>query len=180
MLQNLPLVLALLLASCGEDVRNRPLAEVDLSNMKFVHQLARDLGPTDGAALITYAAIHNPASTHFCGERLVDSRGQEPKTIGGAIALTFERREQYRVVETTKTPAEVLGKQLDDVIFERDMVTDRESFLLADLGLVAKRLPEWRSLEARKIGLNRTLNSLRLQLASLNDGRPPAESRQAI
>jgi len=183
MLRNLPLVLALLLASCGEDVRNRPLADVDLSNIKFVHQLARDLGSTDGAALINYADIHDPGSTHFCGERLVDARGEEPKTIGGAIDLTLARVALTRAGErtqTSETPAELIGKRLEDVAFERDMVSDRESFLLADHGLAAKQLPEWRSLESKKANLNQTLTSLQLQLTSLKDDQGPAASRQVI
>jgi hypothetical protein len=182
-LRNFPLLLTLLLATCGGDVRDRRLAEVDLSNMEFVHQLARELGPTEGAALITYAAIHDPASRHFCGRRLLDSRGQEPKTIGGAVSLTLKQMAQNRAPERSKnreTPAGLLGKQLDEAIFERDMVTDHESFLLADHGAAAKHLPEWRSLEFRKVSLQRTLTSLRLQVASLNGARNPAAPKQRI
>jgi hypothetical protein len=183
MLRNLLLLSTLLLAACEDDVRDRRLTEVDLSNMESVHQLARDLGPTDGGALITYAAIHAPGSTHFCGERLVDTRGEEPKTIGAAIDLTLERAVLTRAADrtqTSETPAELIGKRLKDVVFERDMVTDRESFLLADHGLAAKRLPEWRSLESKKESLNRTWTSLQGQLTSLKDGQGPAKSKQVI
>lgn len=151
--------------------------------MEFVHQLARDLGPAEGAALITYAAIHDPASRHFCGKRLVDSRGEEPKTIGGAISLTLEQMAQNRAPERTRspeTPAELIAKRLEEATFQRDMVTDRQSFLLADHGAAAKRLPEWRSLESRKASLKGTLTSLRLQLASLKGARNPAAPKQVI
>lgn len=152
--------------------------------MEFVHELARELGPTGGgAALITYAAIHDPASRHFCGKRLVDSRGEEPKTIGEAISLTLTQMAQNRAPERTKnseTPAELIGKRLEEATFERDMVTDRESFLLADHGAAAKHLPEWRSLESRKVSLHRTLTSLRLQMASLNGARNPVAPKQRI
>ena len=183
MLRNLLLLSTLLLAACGDDVRDRRLTEVDLSNMEFVHQLARDLGPTDRAALITYAAIHDPGSTHFCGERLADTRGEEPKTIGEAIDLTLERAALTRArarTQTSETPAELIGKRLEDVVFERDMVSDRESFLLADHGLAAKQLPEWRSLESKKANLNRTFISLQLQLSSLKDDQGPAASKKVI
>ena len=151
--------------------------------MEFVHELARELGPTGGAALITYAAIHDPASRHFCGKRLVDSRGEEPKTIGGAISLTLNQMAQNHAParnQNLESPAELIGKRLKETISERDMITDRESFLLADHGSDAKHLPEWRSLESKKASLKRTLTSLRLQAASLSVARNPAAPKQAI
>jgi hypothetical protein len=90
---------------------------------------------------------------------------------------------QNRAPERNKnreSPAELIGERLEEAISERDMVTDRESFLLADHGPAAKHLPEWRSLESRKVSLQRTLTSLRLQVASLNGARNPAAPKQRI
>jgi hypothetical protein len=94
---NISIVLALLICGCTDNVRDLRLAQVDLTNIATVREMGDSLSPPERAALLTYAAIHAPSSTGFCGKKLQDGFGQEPETIGDAIDLTLRRAAQSSV-----------------------------------------------------------------------------------
>ncbi len=74
--------LALLLAGCTQDVRDRPLDEIDLADTAAVRQIGRELSSADSLAFTTYAALH-ARSGGLCGNRRGD--GKPPETVGEAI-----------------------------------------------------------------------------------------------
>ena len=171
MLPRLVIVMALVLAGCTEDVRDLRLEAVDLSDMTAVHELARQLSPTDKAALITYAAIHAPSSPGFCGKTFVGRSGKAPSTIGEAIELTLDLQADIRTArvdaERAKTPAQLAAEQWDDLIVQRELLISRQSVLLSEHGAAARQLREWRSLEARMTEYDEKLAALKLRMTEL-------------
>jgi len=170
-LPRLVIVMALVLAGCTEDVRDLRLEAVDLSDMTAVHELARQLSPTDKAALITYAAIHAPSSPGFCGKTFVGRSGKAPSTIGEAIELTLDLQADIRTArvdaERAKTPAQLAAEQWDDLIVQRELLISRQSVLLSEHGAAARQLREWRSLEARMTEYDEKLAALKLRMTEL-------------
>ena len=160
----LPLLFALLLCSCGSDVRNVPLSDIDLSDMNAVRQIGRSLSPPERSALITYAATHNSASSRDCGHGPVGHGAVVPKTIGQAIAITLAQAAIGRSVPAGYESPSVrtqVGEQQDDLILRRDVIVDRESTLLADHGAAAKKLAEWQALESKRANYTMRLAALR-------------------
>jgi hypothetical protein len=84
-------LLAVLVSSCTDDVRDLRLTQVDMANVAAVREIGDRLSPIERTALLTYAAVHAPSSAGFCGSKLKDSLGNEPQTIGEAIELTLSR-----------------------------------------------------------------------------------------
>lgn len=165
------IAIALLVSACANDVRDLPLAEVDLSDMGAVRELGWQLGPADRAALITYAAVHAPSSAGFCGRRLVGRSGKEPTTVGEAIDLTRDLQADILAArveaEQSRTPAQLVAQQWDDLIIRRELLVGRQSVLLSEHGSAARRLPEWRSLETEMIEYDNKLAALK---AKVNTG----------
>lgn len=150
----LPLLFALLLACCGTDVRNVPLSDVDLSDMRAVRQLSRTLNPPERLALITYAAAHGNGSAD-CGADHESRDTAPPRTIGDAITVTLSRIASTRI-DPANGDAPKPRQRFDqaDRVLPRDRIIDRQSRLLADYGPAARKLPEWVALETKRAHLD--------------------------
>jgi hypothetical protein len=94
------ILLSLLLAACGQDVRNVRLDEVDLSNMTVVQRLGQALGPQDRSAFTTFVAIHGRAAAGNCGLTLAGADSRAPETVGEAIQAM-----QIRLAQVQQAPA---------------------------------------------------------------------------
>jgi hypothetical protein len=164
-LPRLMIAMVLALAGCTEDVRDLRLETVDLSDMRAVHELARQLSPTDKAALITYAAIHAPSSPGFCGKSFVGRSGRAPSTIGEAIELTLDLQADIRTArveaERRKTRAQLAAEQWDGLIIQRELLISRQSALLSEHGAAARGLPEWRALQSGMSEYDKKLAALK-------------------
>ena len=126
------LALIALLAACGsaQNVRQIPIANLDLSNMKVVTDIQSQLPTAQRPALATYALLHWPGSKAFCGHRLSDKSGHEPSTVGEAIDLTLLREAQNAARPDTLLPEpernlvhalERLESQRDSLVVQRDV-----------------------------------------------------------
>lgn len=161
------LALALLLSSCAGDVRATRLADVDLSNMSVVRNLARRLPTNERAALATYVVRHRVTSSGFCGRKLVGHGGREPHTVGEAIDLTTSRQAEDARREAQK-PA--WAHRWEALTRERDRLMDRQSLLLAEHGSAAHERQDWAGLQAMLAENGRAMTDLR----SGASGKAPA------
>lgn len=82
---------SLALTACAADVREEPLATFDLSQPAVIEAVLARLPAESRGAFATYTIHHLASSSAFCGDVLIDERGQEPVTVGEAIRLTIAR-----------------------------------------------------------------------------------------
>ncbi|MGX7953809.1 hypothetical protein ACWPM1_14755 [Tsuneonella sp. HG249] len=81
-------IAAAICAGCGLDVRERALADIDLSDQSAVAAIGRQLPAREQTAFLTYALVHWPGSKSFCGKPMKVA-GLAPATVGEAIAETI-------------------------------------------------------------------------------------------
>ncbi|MXO59989.1 hypothetical protein GRI89_10600 [Altererythrobacter salegens] len=155
----------MMLLSCAPDARSIKLTDVDLSDMDTVQGIRSQLSANDGAIFANYVVKHSLTSASFCGHPLVDPNGYPPKTVGEAIELTIVRDAEDRAeriaARRPKNSWELKQERWDDLVSERDMLIDSQSMLLAKHGSEAERLPEWKSIEARKVDLESRLREMK-------------------
>lgn len=148
---SLPLLLVLVLAACVADPRDRALTGLDLGDMALVQELGHGLTPADRAAFSTYVVLHVPTGRGFCGAPLLNREGNEPATVGEAIALTLEReaeeRELMLAAERPPSAAELARQRMEGLLAQREQLIARKSLLFAEHGRDAENLPEWRKIE---------------------------------
>lgn len=155
----------MVLASCGQDVRDTPLAGLDLNDRTLVASLRERLAPDDRAPFATYALLHWPGSKLFCGSPPNDSTGREPETIGEAIEVTLAREEKLEKARTAAAePQSALDHQqaletraidrVEELTLERDM-------LATSLGPNTSKSPEWQRLKRKLEEATEDLAALR-------------------
>lgn len=160
----LPIGVIWVLAACSQDVRSLELADVDFTDMETVQQIRHDLPPEDRAVFSTYIVRHVATSSSFCGEKLVDSDGREPLTLGEALALTVLREERDRrerlAAERPLSAAESARRQHEALIQQREALIARQTYLIATLGPGAKQSPEWESTDTQMAEVESKLSAM--------------------
>lgn len=143
----------MLLAACSPDVRSLALAEVNLADMDVVQEIRSNLPPEDRSAFGTYVIRHAVTSPSFCGEVLVDRHGRQPQTIGEAIALTVMREEEERqerlAAKRPLTAAETVRREREFLIFQKEALIGRRTYLDSMHGPAAQQLSEWAEIEVK-------------------------------
>jgi hypothetical protein len=106
----LALALSAGLSACGQDARSVRLGDVDLTKSATVRDVRERLSPADRPAFAIYVTRHLVYGAGFCGQRLTDTEGREPATVGEAIDQTRAREvviaAAARQERRTLTPAE--------------------------------------------------------------------------
>lgn len=140
-----------LLAACGQNVKERPIDEVNLGDMAILQELGEDLTDDERAALATYVVAHWSGSSAFCGEVLVDQSGQPPETIGDAITMTLYREEERerRLAEAARprTSMEKLIDRRDFLLGQQNQLYARKTLLFDEYGPEAPDLPQMAAIE---------------------------------
>lgn len=141
----------MVLASCGQDVRDTPLAGLDLNDRALVASLRERLAPDDRAPFATYALLHWPGSRLYCGSPPNDGAGREPETIGEAIEVTLAREEELEKARAAAVEPQTdfdhqraletrAIDRVEELVLKRDMLATR-------LGPDASKSPEWKRLK---------------------------------
>ena len=155
------LILApVLLAACSPTGRELPLQSVDFRNPAEVAQIREQLSLDDQEAFSNYVLWHNPASSGFCGDPLVDEDGYPPYSIADAIRLTRMRDEEARLarVEASTEPDFVVEQR--GLITRKDTLIDQQSLMRARYGNGVMESAEWKALDAQIAEINARLAEL--------------------
>lgn len=129
------LAVSLATGGCAGDVRQTPLAAYDLADRAVIAALLEELPAHQRGPFATYTIHHLATSKAFCGDALVDARGQLPVTIGDAIRLTVAReaernRKPAAVDPATLSPVVRHRMALNDLLDQRETLVDKRELLL--------------------------------------------------
>ena len=154
-----------LLAGCAPQVRDIPLADVDLSNMETVGTIRVQLDPKDRVPFANYVVRHHATSANFCGKPLVALTGKEPTTIGEAVDLSVlrEAEERQAKIEANKPkhPAQLAKERWNNLIIARDILIDSQARLRIQYGDEAMRRSEWKLVESRMAVIDKKLLAMK-------------------
>jgi hypothetical protein len=138
------------LSACGQDARSVRLGDVDLTKSATVRDVRERLSPADRPAFAIYVTRHLVYGAGFCGQRLTDTEGREPATVGEAIDQTRAREvviaAAARQERRTLTPAEQTRSTRQALIERNDQLISRQALLSATKGPAAERSAEWQTI----------------------------------
>ena len=134
------------------------LGDVDLTKSAMVRDVRNRLAPEDRPAFAIYVTRHLVYGAGFCGQRLTDTEGREPATVGEAIDQTRARelviaaaaRQERRVL----SPAEQARTTRQSLIERNDQLMSRQALLSATQGPAAEGSAEWKAI-ADELNANR-------------------------
>lgn len=170
--QLLVVAAATIVSGCNQDVRSRPLATIDLSNLETVAAAGRKLPERERGALVTYALLHWPGSKSYCGSP-IDQHQKAPSTVGEAIQVTFDFEkslEATRQAALMKSPVELAAAQ-DQMLIDRleALTLDRQRLALG----AGDSSPERR----RAAAIDREIEAVKRQRQELTDRRQAQHQR---
>lgn len=160
------------LAACATPARERPLGELDLGDPAVLRQLGGELTQRERGALATYALLHWPKSTAYCGQPVF--QGPQPRTIGEAVAKTIAFEDALAAKRAAeKAPPSALEQRLEE---ERRLVDSFDRLTLERDMLETSPLPT-NERDRRLAALDRELDANRQARRRLGAMPPPLAAR---